>query len=211
MPIAPPRPQPDPLVESPVRLNPPDAAADGDAAQLPAGPARPQRTPTGFTPPSRQLWAAETAMCDPTPLPFPDSFHRRWTARSLRRSSPSFVTALPKVPHERAGGGGVAGGSVAEGASLSTRQTWTALQHDGPDHLELWLIRRSRRWRGTCWTSWSLGSGRWRTTGGGAAPGAALLSWRRKRRWGRATRRTAGREWRRGGGRASGQSCWTGT
>ena len=26
-------------------------------------------------------------------------------------------------------------------ASLSTRQTWTALQHDGPNHLGLWLIR----------------------------------------------------------------------
>ena len=29
-------------------------------------------------------------------------------------------------------------------ASLSTRQTWTALQHDGPNHLGLWLIRSGR-------------------------------------------------------------------
>ena len=27
------------------------------------------------------------------------------------------------------------------GALLSTQQTWTALQHDGPNHLGLWLIR----------------------------------------------------------------------
>ena len=29
--------------------------------------------------------------------------------------------------------------SIMVSASLSTRQTWTALQHDGTNHLELWL------------------------------------------------------------------------
>ena len=29
-------------------------------------------------------------------------------------------------------------------APLSTRQIWTAIQHDGPNHLGLWLIRRRR-------------------------------------------------------------------
>ena len=32
--------------------------------------------------------------------------------------------------------------AAAVSASVSTRQIWTALQHDGPDHLGLWLIRR---------------------------------------------------------------------
>ena len=30
--------------------------------------------------------------------------------------------------------------------SLSTRQIWTAIQHDGPDHLWLWLIRNDKSW-----------------------------------------------------------------
>ena len=30
---------------------------------------------------------------------------------------------------------------------LSMRQLWTSLEHDGPNHLGLWLIRRRRRWR----------------------------------------------------------------
>ena len=40
---------------------------------------------------------------------------------------------------------------LSVGASLSTRHTWTALQHDGPNHLGLWFsIRRSGTRLGGC-------------------------------------------------------------
>ena len=58
------------------------------------------------------------------------------SGRSAVGAVPAGVRRAEPVAERR---GLAAGGSVS--ASLSTRQTWTALRHDGPNHLGLLLIR----------------------------------------------------------------------
>ena len=60
----------------------------------------------------------------------------------------------------------------AVGASLSTRQIWTGLQRDGPNHLGLWLIRRCGGRRSGSTT----GSRRWPRPGSGSGSSPPVRS-----------------------------------
>ena len=55
---------------------------------------------------------------------------------AAKQASEQIDAPAPKRPAKKA--------AAAVSASLSTRQIWTALQHDGRNHLGLWLIRQRR-------------------------------------------------------------------